>query len=585
MAVDTEVLDWLRDAVAIADSWESVNTALRSHDPEGSDERLRPFLFAFGYAFHAEGTAARDSAGGPFGASVAGDGWRFPPAVADVDSDDVAAWREALESVNHHVAQARLGDLLWERKQRPDPHLAARSACDGLLLVADDEAWRGMDRVRCLARALELARVTRDAGRQATVIERMLDFAEEDLASSVWSPGLALGVLRPLAWLPSNERPGRLSQLLERTGERYGSDPHIFDAVANLQSKLVDDARRLDVRRAQVMRWRDEATKGDTMLRVLRLEQALEIARNYGLKDEANDLRRELGGITADELGLETISAEVEIPADEVEPFLQSFAEAKTWQDALRSMAIQGPPGGSPAELEAHVDELMAAFPVQFLFTKSIIGPDNATAAFRAATPEAHRRLALAEQRAQQARIWGTFCASALQRIGAREDRPSREDLADFLTSDFIEPEVAERIARAIELFWEEQFDESAHVIVPRLERVLREMARQVGIPIVREPRPDKEIGGVEMLGGLLRDLKGAFADAGWHAYLLNLLADPLGLNLRNRISHGLHGTVGAIDASLLAQAALLFAGMSLQPAEEPQAAPPDASSTDETSG
>ena len=380
--------------------------------------------------------------------------------------------------------------------------------------------------------------------------------------------------------LPSKDRPDRLGELLEQAGDRYGKDPHIFDAVADLRSRLVDDTERQELRRAQVQRWRDESSEGDGMLRVLRLEQALEIARNYGLKDEADDLRRQLGGITPEELGLKEISAELAIPSEEVEQFLQSFEAADSWQLGLRLLAMQGPPGGSPEDAGTHVDEMMAEFPVQFLFTKAIIGPDNATAVFRAATPEAHRRLALAEQRAQQARMWGAFCASALERIGERHDRPSLEALARFLTTDLIEAEVAERIARAIKLFWEEQFDESAHVLVPRLERVLREMARQVGIPIVREPRPDKEFGGVEMLGALMRDLQEAFADAGWHAYLLNLLADPLGLNLRNSISHGLHGTVGAIDASLLVQAALLVAGMSLKSLDDPPVPPSGASST-----
>ncbi len=35
--------------------------------------------------------------------------------------------------------------------------------------------------------------------------------------------------------------------------------------------------------------------------------------------------------------------------------------------------------------------------------------------------------------------------------------------------------------------------------------------------------------------------------DEAWHAYLLTLLADPLGLNLRNSNSHGLHGRVGPV--------------------------------------
>jgi len=91
-------------------------------------------------------------------------------------------------------------------------------------------------------------------------------------------------------------------------------------------------------------------------------------------------------------------------------------------------LAVQGPPGGSPQDLVEHVDQIMEEHPVQFLFTKTLVGPDNASAVFRAATPEDHRRLALAEQRAQQARIWGVFCAEALQRIGRRADKPDRGD-------------------------------------------------------------------------------------------------------------------------------------------------------------
>ena len=143
------------------------------------------------------------------------------------------------------------------------------------------------------------------------------------------------------------------------------------------------------------------------------------------------------------------------------------------------------------------------------------------------------------------------------------------------MTTDLIEPEVAERIARSVELLWDGQYDESAHVLVPRLERVLREVARQLRLPVVRESRPDREIGGVEMLGALLRDLHDAFSDPGWHAYLFNVLADPLGLNLRNTIVHGLHGTVGELDAALLIHTALVLAGMRLKPVDAPPEPPP----------
>lgn len=55
------------------------------------------------------------------------------------------------------------------------------------------------------------------------------------------------------------------------------------------------------------------------------------------------------------------------------------------------------------------------------------------------------------------------------------------------------------------------------------------------------------------------------------------LLADPLGLNLRNSISHGMHGTVRPLDASLLIQAVLFLAGLSLDESGESPAPPPGA--------
>jgi hypothetical protein len=67
------------------------------------------------------------------------------------------------------------------------------------------------------------------------------------------------------------------------------------------------------------------------------------------------------------------------------------------------------------------------------------------------------------------------------------------------------------------------------------------------------------------------------FVDPAWHAYLTHPLVDPLGLNLRNSVSHGLHGQVGAVDTSLLVQAALFLAGLSLDDSHDTPQPPPGA--------
>jgi hypothetical protein len=568
VAVDPRIIESLQASAEDAGSWEDVRQHLRTIDPEGEDKGLRPFHLAFAYSLLERTSKRRDRVGGPFGSMVAGEGWRYPPALSEIEEGDVEAWVEAFEALEVPILRARLGDLLWERRVQPRPDLRARAACDALLALAERDNWREIERARLLSRALELARAVGDEQRARSTMEAAIAFVEGDIASDQGGPGVSLVPLRSLVDLRPEDRPDALNDLLIRVGERYGADPYIMDAVAELRARLLDDDARQELRRGQVARWREESTKGDTMMRVFRLEQALELARTFDLQEEAEELRRELGDIRPEQLDLKEISAEVEISREEVDRFLSLFRDAPSWQAALNLLAAQPPPGGSPADLEAQVEQIMADSPIQFLFSKAIVGPESAGAIFRATDAASHRRVALAEERARAAGFWGLFAVDALDAVAETFERPTRAALTEFFTGELIDAEVAERIARALELYWDEQPDESAHLLVPRLERVIRGMARRVGVPVFREPQGDKP-GGVEGLGSLLQDISGAFADPGWHAYLVVLLSDPLGLNLRNVISHGLAPQVGRPAAALLLQAACLLKSFDLTKPEQ----------------
>jgi Domain of unknown function (DUF4209) len=75
-------------------------------------------------------------------------------------------------------------------------------------------------------------------------------------------------------------------------------------------------------------------------------------------------------------------------------------------------------------------------------------------------------------------------------------------------------------------------------------------MCARVGIPVTKLPRGE-ERGGVITLGLLLARLEGR-VDESWRRYLAHVLADPLGLNMRNDISHGLIEAVDEIRVALL---------------------------------
>lgn len=505
---------------------------------------------------------------------MAAETWRFPPALEDVEERDVDAWIEAADEVNDPVAASRLHDLLWERRagQRPDTH--ARAAAKAYLSLSHESTWHAMERTRCVTRALELARAVNDRELVREVTERAISFVVEVLAAKERGPGAALVVARALVTLPDDERPPELMDLLASSRTRFGDDPFIADSIADLEAQLVEPAAQEELRRAQVSQWRGAAGEGDQLMRVIRLERALEIARIHGLANEANEIRRELQDISPDSLDLKPISAQIEIATEDLEEYFASIVEHDDWRESLRHFGSEGPPGGDPEELDEQLAQEREEFVFSRLFTRTVMGPGSVGTQFRAADDASRERLERAERRQWEARMWSPFYAEALDRIATHHGVPDHGELTDFFRTELIDGERAEPIARAFDLYWQGQWDESAHLVVPRLEAIFRDMARTAGLVVIRDPEGAVP-GGVRPLGTLMRELEGAFPDQGWHAYLFNLLADPLGLNLRNAIAHGLTPSVSHGDAALLLHATSFLRLLGVTPAREPLAEDP----------
>jgi hypothetical protein len=111
-------------------------------------------------------------------------------------------------------------------------------------------------------------------------------------------------------------------------------------------------------------------------------------------------------------------------------------------------------------------------------------------------------------------------------------------ELTEHYTTQIIPAEVAERVATAVDHFWEGRYDEALLILLPRLESIVRELCRLLGLVIIKEPM-GSDVGGFLQLGSLLSSLKGRLPESR-HCYLMTLLTDPIGINLRNRGLHGL---------------------------------------------
>jgi hypothetical protein len=165
------------------------------------------------------------------------------------------------------------------------------------------------------------------------------------------------------------------------------------------------------------------------------------------------------------------------------------------------------------------VEALIRAHPLQYLTTKVILSPENVPVRI-VSTEEDHRQVAIVEYDARAVTLWAGWASDILRDVAVRQ-RPTMAELTQHFTTEIIATEVAERVATAVDHFWERRYDEALFVLVPRLESIIRELCRQLGLVIAKEPI-GSDAGGFLQLGALLSSLKGRLPESR-RCYLMTL--------------------------------------------------------------
>lgn len=558
MTDEPELVAALDAAAEEADDFWVIGDAIhkRVGDDEEKGKALRGVIWAFRFDYLAvEQEASRQAEGSPWGPAMQFGDARMPPPLRDIDDAFVEQWARLVAQARTAGVRARLHDLLWERKQGERPHEHALAAVDAYCEISEDPSWNWMARTHALERASELARQLSNTEQQDRVVAHMERLAREELAeTSDDRPGVTLNLIEAILRLPADRHPATLPELIDAADDAYGSDPFLADTVSDLRAAIAEPGEQTELRRQQVGRWLDRAEQESGLRKHHAFQRAYQLAKRNGQEDLAQQARVALQSMTDEDLELKTLSAEVKVPTEKIEQIITSLL-GDGWQDCLTRVGAQRAPGGTPEDLEAEVREQMARAPIQNLVTRQVTAEPYGQLIYQAVSWDQHERVNQAQQRAMAAQLQGFFYTEAFGRIPGQYGRPSREELTEFFTTDLISREIAERIARAFELYWDGEYDDSAHVLVPRLEGILRDLAHRVGIPVIALPEGER-LGRVLPAGDVLRQLRDVFPDPGAHAYFTNLLTDPLGLNLRNNIGHGIAGTVQRSEAALLLQAA-----------------------------
>ena len=224
-----------------------------------------------------------------------------------------------------------------------------------------------------------------------------------------------------------------------------------------------------------------------------------------------------------------------------MDQFIQSFAAPDTFTGSLERFAFPGgssPSGDHEKNLE-RVRQSRRDTPLHFLVTQIIVDDEGRTIT-KASDDAAADRLELLMQEGSGINVWSHVAVRALDAILAKHGQPTEAQLVQFLTRGVMSPRAVLNIARAFAHYFRGDYEASAHIALPQVEATVRELCKQAGIPVSRESVRDN--GGVASLGTLLHALdKEKLLEKSWIRYLTTALSEVAGLNLRNRIAHGLH--------------------------------------------
>jgi hypothetical protein len=490
----------------------------------------------------------------------------FPPPVDQIAYDAVKTWSALAESVSDPLVKSRLHDLCFVRRSG-NGRDHAREAAEAYLALADrypssseadgDRARVAMNATHYVARALELARQTGQDELAERVIVTGLRLAETALDNGD-GPGVILGFLRPLV----NDRacPPEVDVLLERAREAYAGD------VWNTRSTIAVQLERQGMDASTQERLKRETVEamlkfadGETPVNALfHLRDAAELARRYDLDDLYRTAVEGMQRLRGVDLGLTPQGITAELPREDVDRWINHLVGQETWSAAVIQLVATMPATGELEANRALAEEIARETPLQNMLMRTQLGRDGLPVAMSDGGEPENR---LANLELKKMGLQGPVYAMVLRAILERWETIGEDEAVTFFVSRSHVPEsVARAIGRAIVRHRSGDYEGAVYTLLPRIERLARELLLLLGEPVYTPPMFGKR-GTYLTLGAMMAPLEARGLDPSWIRYFKVLLLGD-GYNLRNDALHGNLDHVSETDSALVLIAAIYLASL-----------------------
>lgn len=314
-------------------------------------------------------------------------------------------------------------------------------------------------------------------------------------------------------------------------------------AVGCKQPDAVLRAIDIEIARSSLQEGEQRESEGNALVASVAFGEALELFERIGSERALTEAARAavrrtreagIGEMVRISTGPIHLSAEHQA---QIELVIQRVATAAA-PDCFRLFALHPSLLVTREAAEASVAEMRRVAPLSYMMPRVILRGGGQVLA--PADPAEAERLRLYQAGVRLLRLQdGFYLNSILERLIARDDLDPEAMLGYLTTSGHIPAESIPVIQVGIDRMWERDWVSALHILVPQLEEVMRTMLRRAGHETMR---PLKAIPGVTVeapLATVLDHLAAVILDDGV-IFMLDVVLDLYGLNLRNIFTHGL---------------------------------------------
>ncbi|MCE9567843.1 MAG: DUF4209 domain-containing protein [Planctomycetes bacterium] len=562
MSAEATELDAPAWVVAVFDQFEKAGLfdefAVAGHISEAAkrvesptdEEKKAADAERWAFSFHPQDTGELSEWKTHFGPAFVSGDFRNPD-IAWIDKPVLKYWGKRMAAVTHPLLRARYADLVWDLSKRAcdakPPIEAARIAIDGYVAasrLADKQTdLQAADR---LQRGMKLAVSIGDTARSEQARDALVELFTR--VNETWGWVTLFDVFEDspkikLTDTQSDAVTAGLEAHVTKVAEKpEGIDPngslHVAARLVRHYQRLTrqPDADRVVIACAQAAE-RFAATADHTRAHFW-LDQVFRFYRINGLDAEAERVQleaRRRGELARGEA--QAVSAKVEVPPEELEKFLNELT------DGGLDTALQTIAGHYVPRLDTLRDRLKRfrkEYPMATMWPIAKMAEGQLVAQIGSVDTDPEG--ALLNAVADEIRHGKIFLEKTFDRLRERYS-VTAEQIVDFLFES-VAFTVGFRsiIHQGVEAYLAGDHPKAISLLVPQFENGLRFLLPLLGRPPNKAKRGDQPGMTEKTLTDILEHepvIKEKFGEDA-HLYMLAFLADARGLNIRNRMCHGL---------------------------------------------